>query len=330
MIILTRAPGRIPLGGGGTDLPSYYKRYGGFLISIAINKYTYIMINKTTVDNLIRLKYSQSEIVENINMIKHIGFRETLNFMGIKSGIEIATMTDAPLGTGLGSSGSFTVALLTALHAFKRQQTNAINIAQEACEIEINRAGMATGKQDQYLAALGGIVCLEFKNNGEVNIIPVKIHTYTLEKLKANLLLFYTGISRESFKIQSDQIRNTEEDVQEVIESLNITKEIGMKIKNVLERGDLDRFGELLDFHWENKKKRSKKISNPQIDKWYRTAKENGALGGKIMGAGGGGFFAFYCPDETKNNVREALVTNGLKEMDYQFDTEGAKLLVNI
>jgi len=330
MIILTRAPGRIPLGGGGTDLPSYYSRYEGFLVSIAINKYTYIMINKTTVDNLIRLKYSQSEKVESIDMIRHVGFRETLKFMGIESGIEIATMTDAPLGTGLGSSGSFTVALLTALHAFKRQHTDVLTLAQEACDIEINRAGMATGKQDQYVAAIGGIVCLEFGKNGHVKVIPVNIHSYTLEKLKSNLLLFYTGISRESFKIQTDQIRNTEEDVQEVVESLHRTKEIGLEIKNVLERGDLDRFGQLLDLHWENKKKRSTKISNPQIDRWYNTAKENGALGGKIMGAGGGGFFAFYCPEEKKNRVREALAAEGLREMDYQFDLEGAKLLVNI
>jgi D-glycero-alpha-D-manno-heptose-7-phosphate kinase len=330
MIILTRAPGRIPLGGGGTDLPSYYTRYGGFLVSIAINKYTYIMINKTTVDNLIRLKYSQSEIVDNVDVINHVGFRETLKFMGIESGIEIATMTDAPLGTGLGSSGSFTVALLTALHAYKRQHVDALTLAQEACDIEINRAGMATGKQDQYLAALGGIVCLEFVENGEVKVIPVNIHSYSLEKLKANLLLFYTGISRESFKIQKDQIRNTEEDVQDVVESLHRTKEIGLEIKKVLEKGDIDRFGELLDLHWENKKRRSDKISNLKIDKWYRTAKENGALGGKIMGAGGGGFFAFYCPDEAKNKVREALAAEGLREMDFQFDMEGAKLLVNI
>jgi len=330
MIILTRAPGRIPLGGGGTDLPSYYSEYGGFLISIAINTYTYVLVNKTTVDNLIRLKYSQSEKVESIDEIKHVVFRETLKFMWIKSGIEIATMTDAPLGTGLGSSGSFTVALLTALHAFKRQQVDALTLAEEACDIEINRAHMATGKQDQYLAALGGIVCLDFAKDGSVKVNPVNIHSYTLKELKSNLLLFYTGISRESFKIQKGQIKNTEANVQEVIDSLHRTKEIGLEIKDVLEKGDLDRFGELLDLHWENKKKRSKEISNPQLDKWYKIAKENGVLGGKIMGAGGGGFFAFYCPSEAKNKVRKAMTVEGLKERDYEFDIEGAKVLINI
>lgn len=330
MIILTRAPGRIPLGGGGTDLPSYYSKYGGFLISIAINKYTYVLVNETTVDNLIRLKYSQSEKVESVDKIKHSVFRETLKFMGIKSGIEIATMSDAPVGTGLGSSSSFTVALLTALHVFKRQHVDALTLAQEACDIEINRASMATGKQDQYLTALGGIVCLDFAKDGNVKVNPVDIHSYTLKELRSNLLLFYTGISRESFKIQIEQIENTEDNVQEVIDSLHRTKEIGLEIKDVLEKGDLDRLGELLDLHWGNKKKRSKRITNPQLDKWYKIAKENGALGGKIMGAGGGGFFALYCPNEAKNEVREAMTAEGLREMDYEFDVEGAKVLVNI
>lgn len=330
MIILTRAPGRIPLGGGGTDLPSYYAIYEGFLISIAINKYTYILIKSTTVDNFIRLKYSQSEKVDSIDAIKHVGFRETLRYMGIDEGMEIATVTDVPLGTGLGSSGSFSVALLAALHAYKRQSVDALTLAQEACDIEINIAKMATGKQDQYLAALGGVVCLEFAIDGKVKVIPVNIHPYTLNELKSNLLLFYTGISRESFKIQRDQIKKTEENIESVLDSLHKTKEIGIEIKDVLEKGDLNRFGELLDIHWENKKKRSNKISNPQLDKWYKIAKENGALGGKIMGAGGGGFFAFYCTNETKNNVRKALISEGLREMDYGFDMEGAKVLVNI
>jgi D-glycero-alpha-D-manno-heptose-7-phosphate kinase len=239
-------------------------------------------------------------------------------------------MTDAPTGTGLGSSGSFTVALLAALHAFKRKQVDSLILAQEACDIEIKRANMATGKQDQYLAALGGIVCLSFDKKGNVKVNPLNIHQDTLKELKSNLLLFYTGIFRESFEIQKEQIKNTEDNIQEVVDSLHKTKEIGLEIKDVLEKGNLDRFGELLDLHWENKKKRSEKISNPKIDKWYQVAKENGALGGKIMGAGGGGFFVFYCPDETKNRVRKAMITEGLREMDYDFDMEGVKVLINI
>ena len=245
-------------------------------------------------------------------------------------GFEIATMTDAPLGTGLGSSGSFTVALLTALHAYKRQHVDNLKLAQEACDIEINIAKMATGKQDQYLAALGGIVCLEFAIDGKVKFIPVNIDQQKLKELKSNLLLFYTGISRESFKIQRDQIKKTEQNIENVVDSLHKTKEIGLEIKDALERGNIDRFGELLDVHWENKKRRSDKISNLQIDKWYYIAKKNGALGGKIMGAGGGGFFAFYCPTESINNVRKALTAEGLREMDYEFDMEGAKVLMNI
>jgi len=318
------------LGGGGTDLPSYYSKYGGFLISIAINKYTYVLINKTTVDGFIRLKYSQSEKVRHTNEIKHVVFKESLKLMGIKREIEIATMADAPAGTGLGSSGSFTVALLAALHAFKRQFVHPSVLAKEACDIEIKRANMATGKQDQYLAALGGVVCLDFAKDGKVEVLPLNIHPHILEELESSLLLFYTDISRESFKIQKEQIKNTQDNVQEVIDSLHKTKEIGLEIKETLEKGNLNRFGELLNIHWENKKKRSKRISNLQIDRWYKIARENGAIGGKIMGAGGGGFFAFYCPGKTKNKVRKAMEIEGLREMYYSFDMEGVKVLVNI
>ena len=330
MIILTRAPGRIPLGGGGTDLPSYYSIYGGFLISLAINKYTYVLINKTTVDAFIRLKYSQSETVQSLEEIKHVVFREALKFMGIKEGIEITTVTDAPVGTGLGSSGSFTVALLQALYAFNRQNVSPYVLAEEACEIEINKALMATGKQDQYLAALGGLVSLEFDKSGRVTVNSIDIKQNILKELRSNLLLFYTGISRTSFGIQVEQIRNTQNNNKDIIESLHTTKKIGLEIKVALEKGDIEQFGKLLDFHWENKKIRSRKISNPQIDSWYKIAKQNGALGGKILGAGGGGFLAIYCPNEVKNRVREAMTAEGLREMDYDFDMEGVKVLVNI
>ncbi len=330
MIILTRAPLRIPLGGGGTDIPSYYSKYGGFLISVAINKYVYVLVNRTTVDNLIRIKYSESEKAQSTTQIRHAVFRESLKFTQIDGGIEIATMADAPTGTGLGSSGSFTVALLAALHTFNRQQVNPLTIAQQACEIEIDRAKMATGKQDQYLAALGGVVCLSFSTDDKVNVIPININPYVLKELKSNLLLFYTNISRESFAIQKEQIKNTEDNVQNVVNSLHRTKEIGLEIKRALEEGDLDKFGHLLHTHWENKKKRSSKISSSDIDRWYRIAKENGALGGKIMGAGGGGFLALYCPADARNGIRSAMKAEGLREMDYDFDTEGVKVIVNI
>jgi len=329
-MILTRAPMRIPLGGGGTDLPSYYSRYGGFLLSAAITKYVYVVLNKPTVDGLIRLKYSQSETVKSINEIRHRVFREALRFIGIDRGVEIATLADAPAGTGLGSSGSFTVALLAALHAFKRKPNSPQTLAEEAYEIERIRAGIPGGKQDQYLAAFGGLICLNIDKTGKVTVSPLDIDPYTLERLKSNLLLFYTGITRRSSKIQKEQDENTENAVPEVIESLHRTKKIGLDIKKALERGDLDRFGELLHQHWENKKIRSHEISNSKIDYWYKIARDNGALGGKILGAGGGGFFVFYCNDEeSKRNIRRALAKEGLREADYDFDFEGAKVLVN-
>lgn len=329
-MIVTRAPLRIPLGGGGTDLPAYYSRYGGSLIAAAINKYVYVVVNQPPADGLIRLKYSESETVNSTNDIRHRVFREALEFTGVNSGIEIATMADAPAGTGLGSSGSFTVALLLALHTVKRESITSQNLAEEACDIEMNKAGMTTGKQDQYLAALGGFVCLDIDTSGKVTASPLALEPDVAEKLRSNILLFYTGKVRRDSEILQAQETDTQSGVQEVVESLHTTKEIGLEIKAALKEGRLEQFGELLHRHWQNKKVRSQKISDPQIDRWYEIARENGALGGKVMGAGGSGFFIFYCPNDAKGRVKEAMAKEGLRETAFDFDLEGAKVLVNI
>ena len=329
-MILTRAPLRIPLGGGGTDLPAYYSRFGGFLLATAINKYVYVVVNQPPADDLIRLKYSEVEIVSNVNEIHHSVFKGALKHTRIDSGVEIATMADIPAGTGMGSSGSFTVALLAALYAVKRKNISPVKLAELAFRIETNGAGVITGKQDQYLAALGGFVCLEIDTSGNVKFSQLKLKPAVVEQLRSEILLFYTGVVRKDYVILQEQEKGTQEGNRDVIESLHTTKQLGFEIKAALEEGDLEHFGKLLHRHWLNKKMRSSKISNPQIDRWYEIARENGALGGKIMGAGGSGFFMFHSPDKTKVKVREALAREGLREMAFDFDVEGAKLLANI
>lgn len=328
-MIITRAPLRISLGGGGTDLPSYYSRYGGFVVSGAIDKYVFVSLNRLKIEDFIRVKYSETELVESPDQIEHPLLREALKLTAINKGVEIASMADVPAGTGLGSSGSFLVSLLMALHVFKNEHISVRDLAEEACKIEIDIVGQPVGKHDQYLAALGGLTCLNIDRNGKVEVSSLKISPHHLDQLQNSILLFYTGILRRSSAILSDQKADTDKGRREVVDSLHLTKELGLKIKETLEMGNLDHFGELLDVHWQNKKKRSWKISNSNIDKWYEIAKENGALGGKILGAGGGGFFMFYCPSEHKAKLRTALTREGLREMSSNFDHEGVKVLAN-
>ncbi len=329
-MIITRAPLRIPLGGGGTDLPSYYSEYGGFILSAAIDKYVFINVNRPKTDNSIRLKYAETEIVDRVDDIKHPLFREALRATGVASNIEIASLADVPAGTGMGSSGSFLVALLTALHALKRENIPTSALAEEACTIEIERAGQPVGKHDQYLAAFGGLTCLEIERDGNVRVHPLAVSGDTLEELRNNTLIFYTGIVRRSFDILQQQQRDTQAGDRSVVESLHATKEIGLEIKSAVERGDLECFGRLLDVHWQNKKKRSSRISDSHLDEIYEVAKRSGALGGKLMGAGGGGFFMFYVPNGRKPSVRGAMSAAGLAEMPFDFDHEGAKVLLNV
>lgn len=328
-MILARAPLRITLGGGGTDLPSYYTRHGGFVLSAAIDKYVYIYVNRPAADDLLRIKYSRYEQVSSVDEIQHDLVRPTLKALKINGSLEIVSMADVPDGTGLGSSSSYLVALLTALFELKRERVSATALAELAVHIEMELAGHPVGKQDHYLACLGGITCLEIDTGGEVQVSPIKMSITDGEELRRNTLLFFTGLQRSSRQILQAQKDDTTSDDAVVVDSLHRTKELGYRIKEVLERGDLDEFGHLLDEHWHNKKRRSAAISAGAIDRWYSLAREHGALGGKLIGAGGGGFLMLYCPGPQKARVRRAVAAEGLREMPFNFDFDGAKVLVN-
>ena len=327
-MIISRAPVRISLGGGGTDLESYYSRRGGFLIAGAIDKYVFISANKRFYDSM-RLSYSQTEIVKNVEDVKHRIFRESLKYLGVNNSVELVSIADVPANSGLGSSSSFTVSLLNALHAYKRDFVSQKQLADEACHIEINILGEPIGKQDQYISSFGGVTTLTFKRDGNVIVEPVKMNEETLSELERNILLFSTGIERSASDILSEQNQKSKEGNKDVIETLDQIKSIGLATKNAFESGDLDRFGELLDVHWRIKKNLSNKVSNNFIDDCYEAAMSNGALGGKIMGAGGGGFFMFYCSENQKKLI-SAMKEKGLKPMKFRFDFEGAKILVNM
>jgi len=329
-MILSRAPTRITLGGGGTDLRSYYAKYGGFLIAGSINKYCNILVNKRFYDD-IRLSYSQVEIKSSVSEVEHRIFRAALDFTDVGKGIELHSTADVPAGCGLGTSSSFTVALLNALHAYKREFVTQRQLAEEACHIEIDVLGEPIGKQDQYLAALGGLVCLTFEKSGEVIVEPLRISPEMLDQLENNTLLFFTGSERSASTILAEQDARSKIDDPEMINNLHRVKEIGLETRKCLEAGQNSRFGELLHVHWETKKKRSAMMTSPFLDECYEVARKNGALGGKLIGAGGSGFFMFYCnnTDSQKPRLVEAMQRMGLRWERFQFEFEGAKILVN-
>ena len=327
-MLATRAPLRIPLGGGGTDLASYYSQHGGFILSAAIDKYVYIQLNKLEVEDFIRVKYANTELVHEAAEIEHPLLREALLYTKIGTGLEISAMADVPGRTGLGSSGSFTVALLAALHTYQGTAFTTRELAEEAHYVEGTCAGQPAGKHDHYLAAFGGITCLDIAPDGRVEVAPLAIAPDALEELRASMLLFFTGIQRESFDILSEQERDTQQGKAEVIDGLHQIKRIGRAVKQALEAGDLERFGRLLDQHWQQKKQRSRQMSNSAIDDWYQCGMEAGALGGKILGAGGGGFLMFFCPAAHRTQLRASMDAQGLREMPFQFDGEGAKALL--
>lgn len=325
-MIITRSPLRISLGGGGTDLPSYYKEHGGFLIAAAFDKYVYIMLNKIFRPEFI-IKYSQLEKVSSIDDIKHPIIRECLRAVkSEETGLEITSMADIPAGTGLGSSGSFTTALLKALHANKKSLIHPQQLAEQACEIEINRLGEPIGKQDQYIAAYGGITCFEFLPNGQVEAWPLQISKETLYDLEDNLLLFFTGYSRSASSILKEQDDKSKQKDKDMTANLHFIKDLGRKSQAALEKGDLIKFGELMNVHWEHKKQRSGSMSNSKIDEWYNLAIKNGAVGGKLIGAGGGGFLMFYAEDKIK--LRNVMIQQGLQEVRFRFDFEGTKVVI--
>src|SRR6266446_4118032 len=324
-MIITRSPLRISLGGGGTDLPSYYRKHSGFLIAAAIDKYVYITLHQTFVPELI-IKYSKLERVLTVDEVEHPIIREALKMVGIEApSLEITSMADIPAGTGLGSSGSFTTALLKAFHAHKKNLVHPAELAEQACQIELEKLGEPIGKQDQYIAAYGGITCFRFLPDGRVEAWPLKISEETLFNLEDNLLLFFTGYSRSASAILKEQDDKSRKSDSAITENLHRMKELAVQSKRALEAGKLEEFARLMDVHWQRKKEHSKGMTNPRINEWYDLAMANGALGGKLIGAGGGGVLMFYAADKAR--LRHAMRHAGLKEVRFRFDFEGTKLL---
>ena len=326
-MIIARSPLRVTLGGGGTDLPSYYEKFGGFLISAAIDKYVYITLHETFVPDLI-VKYSELERVPDASKLKHPIIREAFAMVGVGGqALELTSMADIPAGTGLGSSSSFTTALLKALHTHKNSLVHPAELAAQACEIELNRLKEPIGKQDQYIAAYGGLTCFKFLENGKVEAWPLKLSKETRDNLEDNLLLFFTGYSRSASAILKEQDQKSKSADRDMIENLHFVKDLGLQSQRALEDGNLHEFARLMDVHWQHKKQRSGGMTNAKINEWYDLAKANGALGGKLIGAGGGGFLMFYAEDKAK--LRNAMQKAGLKEVRFRFDFEGTKLVIS-
>ncbi|HZY87015.1 MAG TPA: galactokinase [Gemmataceae bacterium] len=324
-MIIARSPLRISLGGGGTDLPSYYREYGGFLLAAAIDKAVYVTVHRTFLSELV-VRYSKIERVGHPREVHHPIVREALALLGVtENNVEITSMADIPAGTGLGSSGSFGTALLKALHRFRNKVVTPQELAEKACHIEIDVLGEPVGKQDQYVAAFGGVNAYEFRPDGSVAVSPLEIAEDTLREFEVRVLLFSTGIIRQAPEILKDQDDRTKQRSAEMIQNLHHIKEIGYESKAVLEAGKLDAYGALLHEHWEHKRQRSKSISSPRIDHWYGAARANGALGGKLIGAGGGGFLMFLADDPTR--LRKAMEAEGLAELRFGFDYEGTRIL---
>ena len=324
-MIISRAPVRLSMGGGGTDLPSYYEQYCSFLMTACINKYVYIMLNKRFNES-IRLSYSKTEIVDNIDQIEHRIFREALRYTKIDKQIELVSVADMPAHCGLGTSSTFTVALLNALFEYKRSYVTLTELAESACHIEINILKEPIGKQDQYASVFGGFNAYWFNQDGSVRVEPVMIKEEKMMELQNNILLFYLKKERSASDILDSQNKKIKEADTGTIERLHKIKEIGIQTKKIFESGNIDAFGEILHEHWLVKKGLSDKISEPFIDEAYEVGRKNGALGGKVVGAGGGGFLLLYCPLD-KSKLINAMSEIGLFPMWFSFEPQGAKII---
>lgn len=318
----------MPLGGGGTDLPWYYTKFGGFFLSGAINKYMHIVVNRRFEPG-IRISYSQTEDVEDQNDIKHPSAREALKLLNICDHIEVVSLADAPASTGLGSSGSFTVGLLNALYAYKKTTKSPEQIAEEACDIAMNRLKEPSGKQDEYVASLGGIRAYDIGTKGDVKVYDLHLTDEIVAELESSIMMFYTGIKRSAIDVLKNQEKQVAQEDGKAIDKMHAIKRIGYESRDAIQSGELRRFGELLDEHWTLKRGVSNAMTNDRIDRWYAIAKESGAIGGKIMGAGGGGFLMIYC-DDGQRRVRAALAREGLVEYRFRFDFEGSKVVHNV
>jgi D-glycero-alpha-D-manno-heptose-7-phosphate kinase len=319
-VIFTRAPLRLSLGGGGTDLPSYYRRHEGFLVAAALDKYMY-MLTHTVFQQRYRLKYSRFEEVDQPAEIEHPILREVLARHWDGNPLEIASVADIPAGTGLGSSGAFTVCLLKALALAGKMATTPSAIAEAASHIEIDVLGEPVGKQDPYVSAHGGICAYTFHADDTVTVEPLALSDETIQTMSDRFLLFFTGETRDAVEILADQDRRSRADDEEMLQNLHRTKEIGLESRALLEAGDLQRYAELMHQHWLNKRRRSTGMSTERADELYELARDNGAVGGKLVGAGGGGFLLLYSTDV--DHTREALTAAGAAEVRFGFDFHG-------
>ena len=327
-MILSRSPLRITLGGGSTDLRSFYSKYGGFMITAGINRYCTIMIDKRFQKD-IQLMYSANENVKEVKDIRHNIFREALQFVGVDSSVEIHSSAYLPSNAGLGSSSAFTVALLNALHAYKREFVSQKELAEQAAHIEIDLLKSPIGKQDHYASAHGNLICLTFEKDGNVIVEPLKITNETLEQLETNLQFYYTGLEHDTNEILKEQDTKSKEDDPKMIDNLHRIKEIGLATRKALEQGMADEFGYYLREHWKIKKERSDKMTTPFIDECYMEALKNGALGGKVIGSGGAGFLMFYCVNGSNVRLLQAMNKMGLRYEKFKFDFDGAKIIFN-
>ncbi len=324
-MIISQTPVRMSFAGGGSDIPSFYRRYGGAVVSTAIDKYVYVTVNPKF-DHTIRISYSKTEEVESLDHIEHKLVRESLRMLGITGGIEITSVADIPSrGTGLGSSSSFTVGLLHALHAFRRQYVSPDRLAAESCSVEIDLCGERIGKQDQFAAAFGGLNLIEFAADDSVRVTPVICLRNSIEQLEKSLLCFYTGMTRSASTILNAQSDDLERDGRKQ-KTMQRMVELAYQLCKELQGNNLEAFGEILHENWELKKQINDNISNPEIDRFYDLARQAGATGGKLLGAGAGGFLVFYAPPECHKSVCDSL--NFLRRVEFRFERQGSRIML--
>jgi D-glycero-alpha-D-manno-heptose-7-phosphate kinase len=328
-LIVSRAPFRFSLGGGGSDLPAYYQQFGGFVVSAAIDSYIYVTANKRFYPS-IRLAYSETEIVDDVASIRHPIFREALKMTGISSGIELTSVADLPSNSGLGSSSSFTVALLNALYCYKREFVSSERLAREACELEMVRLGEPVGKQDQYIAAYGNITALTIDRDGSVQVEPVPVRDEVMDELQNNLLIMYSGLERPAKVVLAEQGERVRGADAATLEAMHRIKALGREVYDLLVQGDVDRYGELLHEHWTHKRRLASKMTDDTLDQHYEAARAAGAIGGKLIGAGGGGFFMLYVRPQERRRVWETLAARGLRPLRFRFDLDGARIALNL
>jgi D-glycero-alpha-D-manno-heptose-7-phosphate kinase len=327
-MIVSRAPVRFSLGGGGTDLPSYAREHGGFVVAAAVDKFVFVCVARRFQNN-IRLAYSESEIVDTVDQIKHRIFRAALQATGLTSGLELHSLADVPANTGLGSSSSFTVALLNGLHAFKREFVPAEQLAREACHLEVDVLKEPIGKQDQYIAAYGGISAMHFHPDGSVEVERLPLRHEVIDELESNLLIYYSGVERSASIVLKEQAKTIVENRDAAVQRMHRIKELGYETKRILLSGEIDKYGEMLHEHWMNKRKLASSMADSTIDQHYEAACKAGAIGGKLMGAGGGGFFMFYVRAPERRRVHETLAARGLRPMRFRFDFDCARIMAN-